>query len=524
MNNLSIEVFEQYSTTAVQDSAGDLIAAVIQYYETVYPYGLYGSAVLSIPRDVTRSFPFRGGQRLTIYSGLDVVYEGEIINPVFQVGQSRQGVELEVKGHWDTLMEKTTLNKPWADSRITQDAWMFDEATSAGDKCRIDRQNRIKLIPTTDAWTSGEYVQVEYTAPTGQTIKQIDYDYKLAEGAQNWEIAWYDATNGKVSIATTSTSATGQTYTPTTPVQTIYFRMYAGANQTPAGNNTHIGKIEDVTVYTETSSINAYEIALDVRAAATNLNSDTTNIDSGANLSIEPFITDGSKTLGDILTTAVSFGDSSGNSYAPQLLSQDKAATPNGKPVLSLEQYPALSDYDYAVRIDEQNVAGDFRLIWDFDSIVNWVVVQYRDEEGRVREVTPDDDASLTDSDSVTAWGERANARPFNAGSTTEANAIALGVRFLEYNKNPLFSVSGPISVIGSIRTKSQGILPASKVRAGMRLKIENWLEDLAQISGAGLTFLITRTRYNPATETVDITTGFAPDDLGVLLAQQAIY
>ena len=520
MNELTIKVFEQYSTTEVQDPAGDLTAAIIDSYGTQYPGGLYGTARLTIPRDVTRSFPFRGGQRLTIYSGLDVVYEGEILNPVFSVGSTEQGVELEAVGHWGALMGKTTLNKPWADSRTTQAAWVFDETTSAGDKCRIDRQDGIKLIPTTDAWTSGEYAQVGYTAPAGQTIKKITYDYKLAEGTQNWEIAWYDSTNGKVSIATTSTTASSQTYTPTTPVQTIYFRMYAGANQTPAGNNTHIGKIQNITVYTETSSINAYEIALDVVTAAGNLNSDTSHIDSGASLSILPFITNGYEPLSDILDSALQFGDASGNSYAAYLREASYAATDNGKPVLVLEQYPSLDDYDYAIRIDEENIKPTFGLVWDFDSIVNYVVVQYRDENGVTRYVTPTDDSSLTDSDSVTAWGRRDVKRPLNAGETTETNAIAYSVRYLAANKDPKFNTSGAINVVGWIRSKQSGIIPASKIRAGMRIKIENFLEDLAQESGAGLTFLITRTSYNPQTETCSITTGMTPDDVGVWLSQ----
>jgi len=523
LNKLSVEVFSQYSTAPIKNTVADLRRATIESFETVYPGGLYGGCVLNIPRDVTRSFPFRGGQRLTIYNGLETVYEGELVNPVIFVGQRDQGLELEARGHWATLMGKTLLDKPWADDRITNDAWEFDQDTSAGDKTRIDRQNRVKLIPDGTAWTSGEYAQVTYTAPNGQTIKKIIYSAKLAEGSQNWEIAWYDATNGKSSIATTSTTVTAQTYTPGTPVQAISFRLYAGANQTPAGDNTHIGKLYDVTVYTETSSINAYEIALDVRTAASNLNSDTSHIDSGATLGISPFRTNGPESLADILKDATSFGDSSGNSYAAYLREQSFAATPDGKPVLVLEQYPALSDYDYAIRIDEQNVTGNFRVIWDFDSIVNWVIVKYRDEEGITRYVTPDDDASLTDTTSTGAWGTRMNERPLNAGSTTQANAIAYGVRYLAYYKNPLFNVSGPISVTGTIRTKSSGLLPVCRARAGKRLKIENWLEDLAQVSGAGLTFIVTRTRYNPDTETVDIYTGSKPDDLSIWLAQQEL-
>ncbi|HEY4760536.1 MAG TPA: hypothetical protein VIH42_08150, partial [Thermoguttaceae bacterium] len=96
----------------------------------------------------------------------------------------------------------------------------------------------------------------------------------------------------------------------------------------------------------------------------------------------------------------------------------------------------------------------------------------------------------------------------------TKAKNVAR--RILAARKDPQWRADGQISVTGSIRDKSGNLVPASQIESGKRFKIENWLNDL---SGTGLTFLITSTEYSDSTEVCTLTVG-RPDDLATYLAR----
>ncbi|HEY4692489.1 MAG TPA: hypothetical protein VIH16_03575, partial [Bellilinea sp.] len=72
--------------------------------------------------------------------------------------------------------------------------------------------------------------------------------------------------------------------------------------------------------------------------------------------------------------------------------------------------------------------------------------------------------------------------------------------------------------VIGYIRDRYGSEVPACEIQAGKRIKIENWLNDL---SGTGLTFLISATDYNDTTETCTLGIGQV-DELDVFLSRLA--
>jgi hypothetical protein len=60
-------------------------------------------------------------------------------------------------------------------------------------------------------------------------------------------------------------------------------------------------------------------------------------------------------------------------------------------------------------------------------------------------------------------------------------------------------------------------VIPASQIQAGKRLLITDYLTDL---SGTGLTVLITRTEYEHDSRMYSLSFG-VPDNLAVLLAQK---
>lgn len=526
LNALGVKIYSAGTTEliSVGDTRSDRVT--IRSWDTFYPGGLYGTAEVFIPRRVDRSSLIRHGQRLVIVNGLKVVYEGEIVDIVYSVNRDDQGWLLICHGKWGRLLGRRTLNKPWADQRIDQSVWTWVESASGASLCTFDRYNRLRFTPKNEAWTNGNYAAIQYSAPAGQTVKRVTYNYDFQEGAQAWSIALYRSTDGvswtlmnNVSGETYTTgtttvivsSATGSIdVTLATPSRYLQLRYYSAANQTPASNGTYYAQITNVTVYTETGNINAYEIAGDVIDACSDLSSDKRGLSSALTFSLVPFITNGHETLANILMRAAAYGDASYNPIGAYLEASDQAAVPDGKPVLVIESQPGLTDYDYAIRLDESNLVPPLELVYQSDDVSNYVVVQYTTPTGTEAIITPDDDASLSD---LTAFTSRLDevVRP---GSATASSATAYGRRLLAKKKAPGYYMRGPITVAGYIRTKQRALEPVSRLRAGKRLKIEDF-------PGGDLIFLITATRHTDA-GTVSISTGI-PSDLSVFLAQKSL-
>lgn len=675
-NNVTIEVYERFSPTLVYDLAGDLQRAIIDSFDTIHPGGLYGQASFYIPRDVTSSFLFRGGNRVVFRNGQKIVYEGEIININYRVGQGAdQGIQINCVGYWGALLGRRTWDKRWADNRISEDVWrlMYSGVTNIakdGSSMATPNSSGLTIIPDEREWKNGEVVVIQYQMPIGETVKKItgDYDFSelskslpkkvfffdgatytditnaydgdstttqnismttagylyvdIADGTmsgiqfdfgatvnantatltaeyptedtsgtvswgaltitdgtstggktwaqdgtvtftrpgdiaevtvnssrgrwvrlivsanltanvvvndiyiteqQVWKFSIYDSVNATDIVSATSTVFSGSLDTTLgTPTRTIQYRLTSLAKQTPISNaeSSVFSNIIGVIVYSETSSINLTEIAKDVRAEAGSINSDESNIDSNT-FSLVPFFTDGLETLASILERAASFGDSSYNQWACYLADSELAASPDGKPVLFVKQYPSLSDYDYAIRIDETNLQAPFELVTDYDNIVNWVAVKYHDAENdRDIIITPDDDSNLKDTTSITTYGER-HLRDVLDGGNSSTIATNLGRKYLAAYKDPKFIVSSPVRVQGFIRAKNGNPVPSSQIQAGKRIRIENFLDDKASVSGAGLTFLISQVTYSDNDEVATISTG-VQDNLAILLSRGA--
>lgn len=335
---------------------------------------------------------------------------------------------------------------------------------------------------------------------------------------QAWKLSLYNVGTATEVVTVTSTNSGNTDHTLASPSQEIELRFVSLAKQTPPGNDTIFAELRGTTIYSETGSINLTEIAKDIRGAVTTLNSDETNIGSNT-YDLVPFITSGHETPNAILEHACSYGDSSQNGWSAWLLDSEAAASPNGGAVLSVAQRPALSDYDYAIRVDEPNLVPPLDLRLDYDGIINWVAVNYRDTEGRDLVVTPDDDSALKDTTSITAYGERRYM--VNAGDTTSAIATNLGRRVLAEMKDAKWIVTSPIVVVDHIRAKSGTLIPACEIEPGKRIRIENFLNDLSGVSDAGLTFLVTQTDHSDGGRNCRISMG-TPDNLAVLISQMA--
>ena len=521
-NQLRMQVYSS-GTTALVDTADDLLRAEQIAFDTFYPGGLFGSFSCFIPRDPDAWWPFKAGQRLVVRNGLNIVYEGVLIAPGYSAQAARGGRWLVASGYWGQLLGVRGLRKAWCDTRIDTDTWITQTVTDEP-QFTNDRNNRIRITPKGVVFAAAELARIRYTVPTGQTIKRVtmSYDLTTSAAAASWTLRLRDNT-GAADVWTVSRVAAGsstgsQDVTLGTPRQTLDLELLSDAIQTPAEDGSVYGQITAVKMYTETGAIDPTEIAKDWRAAIAEVNSDETQIDSNT-LTLEPWVTGSTvdyEMAADNLARLAALGDSSFNPWAAYLLESDSAATPNGEPVLAFKQQPALTDYDYALRIDDAILQG---LELRKTEVWNWIAVAYRDGEGRTQWLTPDDDANLKDTTSITTYGQRE--KILNSSFTSSAVATNFARRFLASSKDEHFYVSGGIPVIGYLHGKQGQVIPASQLRAGKRVKIENYLTDEVGVSAAGLTFIVTRAGYNDATETAMLECGVS-DDLAVLIAQLA--
>lgn len=522
MRNYNALTVEAYNGTSRILAPGDLERAEGIAFGTGYPGGLFLEGSFYVPRDVLAAWAIGGASRIVIRNGLAVCYEGWVANLERLLDTYGRGMLVPCMGAWGSILMKRRLNKPWCDTRLGEEAWAWNASASGAEKCTIDRYNRLRFTPKREAWSAGEQAIVTYTAPAGQTIKRIAFNYDLQEAGQKWVLGlWNHAAVATIWQAWASNPVPGtpigyDSSTLAIPTQAFTIYFIADANQTPASDGTIYGQITNPKVYTETGAIDLTEVAKDIIGAFSDLNSSVDYIQSNA-YTLEPFITNGEELLADILTRAAGYGDAALNQWAVGCLESEKAPSPNGKPVLFAEPYPVLTDYDYIVAVDEPNLEAPISYDQDFGGVWNAVHIEYKDAEGKTRYLTPADDANLKDDASIAAYGRRDYLLQLDTASTATATNAAR--RFLAAHKEPRWRMTAPVNVRGYVRSKSGQRVPASQIRAGKRLKIENYSID---ISGSGLTFLISQTRYKDEHQVCSISAGVPADPLFPVLTPGA--
>lgn len=529
-NQLTAEVYSS-GTTPIVDAADELQRLEGVQFGTGYPGGLYLAFEGFVPRETRRSWQVQHNQRIVLRNGLRPVYEGVISGWRSEYQGVAYGVRLTAVGKWGDLLMKRRWRKLWADERLDGDTWVYQTGTSGAEQGGVDRLNRIRFTPKAVAWANGDYAAVRYSMPYSETVKRLKYSYDFLETGQVWEIsvwrsndaaAWTQMTNVSGETYTTGTTTvitangTGSIdVTLGTPMRYLELRFYSRAAQTPAADGTIYGEFSGVQVYSESGGINLTEIAKDVRGKLAELNGDERLIAANT-FSLVPFIADRWETMADILALAAGYGDSSYNPWAVGLRHSEVAETPNGEPVLFVEQQPALTDYEYLVNFDDENLAAPLQIDWTLDDLWNYIIVGYLDEVGRQVWLTPDDDAGLKDTASIDRWGQR-EFKIDVGGQGGASTAKNWAKRFLAQHKDRVLRVSGDIQVVGYIKDKNGQEIPACEVAAGNRVKIGNFLND---VNDTWLTFLVSQTGYNDRTETAALSTG-VPDSLAVFLAQR---
>jgi len=524
-NELSVQIFST-GTTPIYDASEDVVNASGLYFRTGFPGGLYLDGGMFIPKDPRRWWDIDGTLRVIVRNGIEIVYEGFIPSLQDRFSQDEIGVYVPFMGAWGWHLMRRDLRKRWADDRTTEQPWeyMTDTATYAGaDICTVDRRARLYFLPKAEAWANNAYAAVQYYL-AHDAVERVTYDYDFAEGGQQWEISLWRSTDGAAwtlvdeangdTIAgagtTTQITATGSGSIDATIAGTpdwLEFRFYSRAAQTPTSDGTYYAAITNLMVYSEDESaandVNLASIATDIVGQFTTiLNSDTQYIDTAGTVRvIEPFITQGDsyESLASILMRAAEYGDGDENSWGVGVYHSEKAATPDGLPVLYVKQYPVTTAYDYFVAVDSPNIVGGIRITKDFEAeLFNRARVEYRDESGKQQFVTPVEDASLVDSDSVTAYGQRDVL--LRVGNSTLQNATDYGARFISKHADPRWIVDD-FTVIGSIEGAGGQQIPACQIQAGKRVKIDGY--D---------TFIISQAEYDHETKSARISIGEPKD------------
>ncbi len=522
-NNLTIEAYSS-GTTQVVDIWGDLARAEGLQFNTGYPGGLYLDASFFVPRDITVPWNLRGGQRVVFRNGLVVVYEGYIASFDYIDDGAIQGIRVNCEGAYSRYLMQRRWNKIWSDTRTDEKTWQFDTASSKAEIWETDRNERIIISAKAAAFSSAstDDAYIIYSAPKSRTIARMTYDYTFNEYAGRDFKIWLEeyVDPAWAYVATTEVAATGTgSVDVAMSANATKLRLCMGSfsAQTVAADERNLGAWTNICVYSTTATIDLPQVAKDIQDEVTEINSTEVYISSLASArslcgsADEPasFGHFDFETMADILAKGAAYGDGNNDRYSVGLRRSDLAPSPDGKPVMYLEKYPALTSWDVSVRLDDSNLSSGIEIKQKFDELYNYVVVRYADDNGFTRYITPDDDANLTDATSTAAYGQREYL--LDVGYSNPTQAAKAGYRLLAAHKDPQFELSGPVTVIGRIRTLSGEFIPASQVAAGTRLKIENFLHDVTG-TGQGVTFLVSSTHYEDESETLTLTAGPPPD------------
>ncbi len=493
-NSLTVNAYARGSTTVIGNIGFDYQKISGLQFETYWPGGVFGSASFYLPTDLAQSWASSGAYRVVFYNGLQVVYEGYVDSIDRVADESTSGILVRLVGAWGNILSAWGINKPWWDEATDAKAWVPILSTIEEQFRYQVIEGKIHISPDYSlTHATGTSKRARYTAPIGQTVKRLKFTYDFKESSGSWEQGVYRATD---SSSTLMTDASGETYTTGTTTVIVApatgtvdvtlgeasryldFEFYSAADNTP-GSTDHIhGMIYDISVRTETdSAITAAVVIADVLALCTDLNTSTAYI-TAPTVDISPFVTDGYETFDSIISRALKFGGASAANYYAQLLESDYTMSGNGKPILQVAAWPALTSYDYEIALTDKNLVAPFTLSEDYSMICNYVIVQYTDNVTGLKSfATPDDDASLTDATSTGLYGRRIpSGGSINAGQSDKASAILFGARYLLRYKSPIWRLStATISVNSYIRKSGEIRVPCSEIRAGERVLFSNF-------------------------------------------------
>jgi len=531
MNELKVAVYEGYTNT--RRSIDLLENATVIGYSTMFPAGLYAAADIIIPTPGSNSVFWLGGDRVVIRNGQEIVWEGALARAEFAIYQGADAIRLDCVGYWGWLLGNRKIDRRWDDNRMSQEVWKVDTSATATaiDDAVMKRHDsftsaELHIETGTENWAADAIAAFEYQMPYGETIGRVSGSAEMTEGApQNdweWRIRNRAAGTYFVRIQATQASTAFDADESGAANRSTFLEFMAVDNYVAAKGSHFHGEATSLHVYRYTAAampavqINA--ICTDCQASLSEINASTKHIGiPGDPLVISPFFTKGRETWANVLNRAARYGDGVFGEWYIRLIDSEKSETPNGKPVIECAAYPVLTAYDIMIDIsDRRDVMAQ-----SYDKIANWITVTYKTADGESQyTVTPDEQSTLKNLSSIATYGTREF--NFDAGAIANAaTALVIGRKILAARKNPQWTINGQLEVVGEAEAAGGNAIPASSIKAGMRVRIKGFVDVVSPLdsSGAALTFIISATDYDAESDTCRISVG-EPDDLAVFMAQ----
>lgn len=398
----------------------------------------------------------------------------------------------------------------------TWDAVTITDGTSTGGKCWA--QDGTVTFSAIDDWDftnvngSTEYYYMRFKVTNALTANVVINDVYVVRD-QGWTLMLYDITNAATLWSTTTPGAGTQDITLTTSSAYLIFRLSANAEQKAIGTGIY-GKITNLALVAESWDGTA-------KTTVTSLLQDMVHYLGSPFADNYTFIA--SNTY-DLLTTGFVADDlqkplaqnmidigklsATNEPYSVGALESDAISGTNTSALVYYEKVPALSDYDYAVRIDEENISGiEIVTSSDLDTLFNRSFVTFIDDTGKKHWANLNDYAALDDSTSQAKYKQRTIIVD-GGQAATRALAGPAGAVVIKRSKDLTYYMRNPLQLIGTIRRKDGASVPVSQIRAGKRIKIENFIGDVGDVAGSGLTFLISHTSYDDASGVMTVTAG----------------
>jgi hypothetical protein len=479
-------------------------------WETMWPKG-YGPLSSQVKRGVTESWAVKLAHKVIVRDGQRIVYQGRLGNLAGQLDQAGELIAVPALG-WYVVLNERFIRKRWIDNApIGRLEWPV--TSDEQESFRVQKRENFLQVVLTDrekARAGTERYRERYTAPAGSKVRRVTLDWKRRTG-EGMIIQIYNVDTSSSEWSVSGTDATGSAdIVFATPASAFEIRM--GPTTTDLYNTDDYGFVDNVIVYCKMDNFasptyHADEIIQDVLyLKAAEISSDYDEIgDPG--LVLSPFVTenDDYEAVDSIIQRAAAYGDAALNTWG--LCVWDSMGASDDLPKAVFEARD-VSDYEYAVRLRdlEQFQDGEAE-----DELHNYVVVKYRDDKGIVRYRTPDDNANLTDQDSIDAYGQREKILDVGQGDATRADYV--GERYIAYHKDPLHKTE--MTIKGPIRTKDRVLVPCNRVRAGQRVKVVDYR--------GGQVYFLRHTAYDADSQTLRMSPDLPPDNLAMFFAQEKL-
>jgi hypothetical protein len=481
-------------------------------WKSHWPKG-YGTFTGQVHREILREWPIKTGYRLVRRDGQRTVYDGRLQAPKQSRFNGSDVIDLTAQG-WYSVLAERTIRKRWIDiEAVNRLLWPAGSALNENQTAPLvekrdkDQFLRVSIRPKdTDLVTLNSY-QEQYTTPTG-AIHKVTYNYMFRTGEGLDLIIYSDDQTAientlTVAFATPSGGVLNHTFTQG---DTGSFTLRIQPSVDDVYDQNDWASINNMVVYMEYASGHSVatptyaidELIEDVLllSKGSDISADMSQIGALATV-LDSFVSqdDGFETADSLIQRLAAYSDSSQNTWGLSIYGGDGSS--DGLPQAVFESRD-VSDYDYEVRASD---CIDITIEETEREIFNWITVKWRDEEGRVSYLSPDQDGDLKDDDSIARYGQRHN-KTLDAGEASEDQAKLQAQRYLAYHKDPL--LKGSLKLRGFVRRKSGVYEPASWFKAGSRVRFV----DMDR------TFFIREADYDSDSDTLTIQPDLPEDNL----------